>query len=86
MEFIIIHNSEDSEKYDGILRFVFKKHSIYIRTSHEFRNMMKNNENSLNIEKNVSEPAQNKTYLILYTPNDSENNGLTNYLKPLKEK
>ena len=39
----------------------------------------------MNIEKTFSEPTQ-KTYLILYTPSDSENNALANYLKPLKEK
>ena len=39
----------------------------------------------MNIEKTFSEPTQ-KTYLILYTPSDSENNALGNYLKPLKEK
>ena len=86
MEFIIIHNSKESDIHKETLSLVFKNQSTYIRTSNELRNMMKKNENPLNIEKPFTEPTQETTYLILYTPSDSENNGLANYLKPLKEK
>ena len=46
MEFIIIHNSKGSEKYEEPLLAVFNNRSIYIRTSSDFsRKIIKKNEN-----------------------------------------